>query len=83
MLDDGEFKEAKRLYNEGCKNANHERFKSLLDYYNTLTGFNETEAAAIMHHQISQYGPNCEKCGKPYRTPKAAICASCGNKRVT
>ena len=58
------------------------RFQPLLDYYNTLTGFGETEPSAIMHHQISQYGPACEVCGKPYRTALATICMSCGNKRV-
>ena len=82
MLDDEEFKKAKELYSLGFKNAKPGRFKPLLDYYNALTGFAETEANAIMHHCISQYGPACENCGKPYRTPLASLCAACGHKRV-
>jgi len=82
MLDEEEFKKAKELYGLGFKNTKSDRFKPLLDYYNDLTGFQETEHAAIMHHRIEQYGPICEKCGKPYRTPLASFCAACGNKRV-
>lgn len=40
----------------------------------------QTEPNAIMHHAIGMYGTDCENCGKPYRTPKAKICAACGNK---
>ena len=58
------------------------RFKDLLDYYKRITGFEDTEPNAIMHHQIEQYGPPCKKCGKPYRTPQASFCAACGNKKI-
>ena len=81
MLDENEFKRAQELYSQGFKNAKSDRFKPLLDYYNELTGFEATVPAAIMHHRIAQYGPICEKCGKPYRTPVASFCAACGNKR--
>ena len=81
MLDDNEFAKAKELYSQGFKNVKPDRFQPLLDYYNKLTGFEETEPNAIMHHQISQYGPACEKCGKPYRTSQASFCAACGSKR--
>ena len=81
MLDDLEFVKAKELYSAGFRITKSDRFRPLLSYYNELTGFNETEPAAIMHHQISQYGTPCEICGKPYRTPLAAFCAGCGNKK--
>jgi hypothetical protein len=81
MLDDEEFKTAHELYNQGFKSTQKYRFKPLLDYYDMLTGFNETEPAAIMHHQVSQYGSLCEICGKPYRTKMASFCAFCGNKK--
>ena len=82
MLDEEEFKKAKELYSLGFKNVKSGRFKPLLDYYNDLTSFGETEPNAIMHQQIAQYGPVCENCGKPYRTPLASFCAACGNKRI-
>ena len=84
MLDKEEFLIASKLYSQGFKIGKadiQDRFKELLDYYNNLTGFGETEPNSIMHHAIEQIGPDCENCGKPYRTPKAIICVACGNKR--
>jgi hypothetical protein len=87
MLDEDEFEKARELYSLGFKNLKSDRFKPLLDYYNDLAGFGETnkygktDYNVIMHHQIAQYGPPCENCGKPYRTPSASFCAACGNKR--
>ena len=84
MLDDEEFKKAKEFYSLGFKNAKSDRFKPLIDYYAGLTGFQvvEDECNAIMHHQISLYGPRCENCGKPYRTPQVSFCGACGHKRI-
>lgn len=83
MLDEEEFAEAARLYSKLFGNIaqRKQNEKALLDYYNNLSGDNETEVNAIMHHRIAQYGPPCENCGKPYRTPKASFCAACGHKR--
>ncbi len=87
MLDESEYQQAHFLYVEGMKNNSEnfgnkqERFKKLLDYYFELTGFKVTEPNAIMHHRIAQYGPLCENCKKPYRTPKATFCAACGYKK--
>ena len=74
MLDKEEFAIASKLYSKGFKIAKvdrKERFKELLEYYNKLTVFGETEPNAIMHHSLEQVGPDCENCGKPYRTPEA------------
>ena len=84
MLNKEEFSIASKLYSQGFKVAQSDRqkrFEKLLDYYNDLTGFGETEPDAIMHHSLEQIGPDCENCGKPYRTLKAKLCAICGNKR--
>lgn len=87
MLDEVEFKRAEELYKEGMHNhgvplSNREdRFKKLLDFYFEVTGYDETEPNAVMHHRISLYGPQCENCGKPYRTDKASFCAACGHRR--
>ena len=85
MLDEKEYKKASELYGKAFKvksGSIKDRFKELLVYYNRLTNFGETEPNAIMHHRISLYGENCEKCGKPYRTAKASFCANCGNKKI-
>ena len=85
MLDENEYRNAYELYGQGIRareGTREERFKPLLDYYFKVTGEKETELNAVMHHRIAQYGPPCEKCGKPYRTPKASFCAACGHKRL-
>lgn len=84
MLADNEFKLASELYHKGFNRLNvnrEERFKELLSYYYEVTSFKETEPNAIMHHALCLIGPDCEKCGKPYRTPKAKLCMFCGNER--
>ena len=86
MLDESEFEIASGLYENAIKNVKlgkdrELRFQPLLDYYKKVTGFDETEPNAIMHHKLAQYGPQCESCGKPYRTSKASFCAACVNKR--
>lgn len=84
MLDEEEYTVAWKLYTDAFQakgKTRYERFKPLLDYYKEVTGFEESEPNAIMHHRISQYGPPCGNCGKPYRTPQASLCAACGNKR--
>ncbi|MET3538623.1 hypothetical protein [Chryseobacterium limigenitum] len=88
MLDKEESEIASKLYAEGFQEFKRskkvplkENFTKLLDYYNELTGFGETEPNAILHHIIDLYGPDCENCGKPYRTNEVTFCPKCGNKR--
>ena len=85
MLDSEEGKIASKLLAEGFQEAIKQRkaphFKKLLDYYKEITGYEETNHNAIMHHFIDMYGPDCENCGKPYRTEIAAFCPKCGNRR--
>jgi hypothetical protein len=86
MLDEAEYKIASHLYRDGfktgkCNMTRKKRFKDLLDYYKELSGFEETNPNAIMHHRIELYGSACENCSKPYRTSKAAFCAACGHKK--
>lgn len=85
MLDSEEGKIASKLLAEGFQEAIKQRkapdFKKLLDYYKEITGYEETNHNAIMHHFINIYGPDCENCGKPYRTETATFCPKCGNKR--
>ncbi len=83
MLNEEEFTKAKELYGKASKwrvgeLKVKERFNPLLEYYNELTAWNETEPNAIMHHGMEQYGADCPNCSKPLRTKKARYCAACG-----
>ena len=53
----------------------------VLEIYNNITGFEETNHLAIWHHRRSMFGPECKKCGHLLRTPKASYCANCGESR--
>jgi rRNA maturation endonuclease Nob1 len=43
-----------------------------------LTGCFESDANAIWHHRLSDYGPPCRACGRLLRTKRARVCAACG-----
>lgn len=92
MLDEAEFAEISRLYSGGIRATKEfrerwgvplkdalteERFQPVRDAYERLTGMKESNENAIMHHRLALYGPPCKHCGKPLRTPKAKLCASC------
>ena len=57
------------------------RLDSLVKGYALFTGIVETVPNAIWHHVASLYGPPCEHCGKPLRTPRAKWCPACGGWR--
>jgi hypothetical protein len=92
MLDEREYAEIAALHRtclqsvkryrettgESLKNTPvNEIFVPMLNHYEVLTGFKETNHNAVMHHRLSLYGPPCRRCGKPLRTPKAKLCGSC------
>ena len=52
-------------------------YGGMLRQYEQITGFPETNPQALDHHQLALYGPPCEYCGKPLRTPDAKICGAC------
>jgi hypothetical protein len=97
MLDDEEFAVVAALYHaafrvdkkriaQGLKTDDQsiaELFHPVVDAYEKITGYRATNANAVMHHCLSQFGPPCSACGKPLRTPKAARCVECGKERVT
>jgi hypothetical protein len=55
--------------------------RKALAVYNELTGSSETNPDALFHHRLRLYGPPCESCGRPLRTPIARSCAACGIAR--
>jgi hypothetical protein len=58
------------------------QYRPVLEAYRRITGQSHTtQPADLMHHRISIYGPDCSRCGKPLRTPRASYCAACGTDR--
>ena len=49
-----------------------------LDYYERLTGVRLSDADELYWVRLSRYGRICPQCGKPFRTPRAKLCAECG-----
>ena len=97
MLDDAEFERVIQHLRDGKSELIHApptegpawehpvmttATKRLLDEYNRITGFGETNPNAVWHHQISLYGPPCHSCGKPLRSPTARFCTACGATRL-
>ena len=92
MLDEDEFASVADVYNDAMKGTKEfrerwgvslenasieERFKPVRTLYERLTGMKDCHENAIMHHRVSLYGPPCEHCNKPLRTPNAKLCGNC------
>jgi predicted amidophosphoribosyltransferase len=43
-----------------------------------MTGFPIYNPGAIYGVRMSNYGSLCPNCQKPFRTPRAKMCAECG-----
>ena len=76
MLEDDEFGRVIGLRNVGHGDL-REQHVPVLEEYNRITGFHETNANAVYHHKLSLYGPPCRNCGKPLRSPVAKLCGAC------
>jgi hypothetical protein len=92
MLDEQEYEIVRELYGQGFRrmrdqpsgtNSRTEQFQPMLEAYRQMTGFEETEPNAIMHHRIALYGEPCQKCGKPLRSPAAGFCAAWGEQKAS
>ena len=91
MLDENEFAEVLELYRQSTLNAKNlrqrtgvpvaatlnEQLEPVRLHFQELTGYTESNAAAVLHHRLALYGPPCVRCGKPLRTPSAKLCGSC------
>jgi hypothetical protein len=76
MMDDEEFQRVSScLHRQG--NTHEQIFGDFLREYERVTGRPETNPNAVFHHVLSKYGPPCEHCGRPLRTPRAKLCAAC------
>jgi hypothetical protein len=74
MLDDAEFDALNAILSD---TDDPDRDQKALDFYVSITGFQETNLNAVAHHHIAIYGPPCPKCGRRLRTPRAKFCADC------
>jgi hypothetical protein len=82
MLDDDEWKRVSSLFHTGTEgNAKERMYAPALLEYERITGFPETNPNVLWDHVLSKYGPACEKCGKPLRTPRAELCGCCMHPR--
>jgi hypothetical protein len=68
--------------NQSLERALRQGFdRPALERFYKMTGQREHNIMSIWHHRASLYGPPCEDCGKPLRTPIAKVCAGCGRFR--
>ena len=71
--------EARMQNRSGLADFMEQQYRPFLDAYRQITGEDLMfEPLHVFHHRISKYGPPCQKCGKPLRTPRARHCAACG-----
>ncbi len=52
--------------------------KQAMDIYERITGERLSEPYMLLHVRQSSYGSLCPSCNKPFRTPRAKLCAECG-----
>ena len=57
----------------------HPEGQAALKLYREITGRDLDESPGLMHHvSMSGYGRLCPSCDKPFRSPRAKLCAECG-----
>ena len=59
-----------------------EFYRPVREKYEEMTGASGYSSNQILKHRLSLYGPPCRNCGKPLRTPRAKMCAACGERRA-
>ncbi len=77
MLDEDEFASVSAMHFKGEGDLRSRLYGAVLQEFQRITGFEEANPSAVSHHRLVLYGPPCERCGKPLRTPQAKLCGSC------
>lgn len=69
---------------QGCSLDEARQFEPVgqaaLDKYETLTGLRLDHPEQLWGVRMQDYGSLCPKCSRPFRTPRAKMCAECGFK---
>ena len=52
--------------------------RAAMDYYTNLTGEMLDSVNQLRVARLALYGRHCPTCEKPFRTPRAKLCAECG-----
>lgn len=52
--------------------------QAALDLYEALTGLRLDHPDQLWGLRLQDYGGLCPECSRPFRTPKAKLCAECG-----
>src|SRR4051794_20564619 len=94
MLDEGEFDEISKLYSECAHQAKQCRlrtnasieevqvyFRPMQLELERITGVADCDPHEALHHRLSRFGPLCNRCGKPLRSPDAKRCVERGTLR--
>lgn len=51
-----------------------------MDLYEQMTGCRLDHPEMLYAVRLSHYGRPCPECAKPFRTPRAKLCAECGHE---
>jgi len=72
----------KYMKETGCTLEDARQFEpvgqSALDTYEEITGVRLDHPEQLWGLRMKDYGSLCPKCSRPFRTPKAKLCAECG-----
>jgi hypothetical protein len=67
MLDEAEFSiVVSKRGAAGEGNSGSGQYGAALAEYERITGYRETNFAAIWHHRLALYGPPCKSCGNEF-----------------
>lgn len=73
-----QIKEYRRVHQCSLDEALKHSSVDALDHYERISGIRLAHPDELYWVQLSRYGRSCPHCGKPFRTPRAKLCAECG-----
>ena|ERR1700687_860912 len=71
-------KEYRAEHGVSLPDAKARSLDDVMDYYVRLGGVRLSNPDDLHWVRLSRYGRVCPQCGKPFRTPRAKLCAECG-----